>query len=67
MMASPTAIIALTDRLEVQLDEPNISFDPLMDSGLGKLSAQHAGVPLICRSVPICPDAQGLAPGLGTH
>jgi hypothetical protein len=32
-MASPTATKALTGRLRSQLDEPNISFDPLMDSG----------------------------------
>jgi hypothetical protein len=32
-MASPTATKALTGRLRFQLDEPNISFDPLMDSG----------------------------------
>jgi hypothetical protein len=32
-MASPTAAKALTGRLRFQLDEPNISFDPLMDSG----------------------------------
>ena len=32
-MASPTAIEALTSRLGRQLDEPNISFDPLVDSG----------------------------------
>jgi hypothetical protein len=33
IVASPTAIKALTGRLGFQLDEPNISFEPLMDSG----------------------------------
>ena len=46
-MASPTAIKVLTSRLERQLDEPNINFDPLIDSGRDGPSAQHAGVPLI--------------------
>jgi len=33
MTASPTAINALTSRLERQLVESTISFDPLIDSG----------------------------------
>jgi hypothetical protein len=38
--ASPTAIKALTSRLERQLVESTISFDPLIDSGWHGPSAQ---------------------------
>ena len=43
MMASPTAIKALSRRLEFQLDEANISLDPLVDSDRDRLSANKAG------------------------
>jgi hypothetical protein len=46
-MASPTAIKAMTGRLGRRLDESNISFDPLIDSGQDGPSAQQAAAPLI--------------------
>jgi hypothetical protein len=53
-MASPTAIKALTGRLRFQLDEPNISFDPLMDSGRDTESPHGMRECLwFCWSVPI--------------
>jgi hypothetical protein len=53
-MASPTAIKALTGRLRFQLDEPNISFDPLMDSGRDTESPHGMRERLwFCWSVPI--------------
>jgi hypothetical protein len=53
-MASPTAIKALTGRLEFQPDEPNISFDPLMNSGRDTESPHGMRERLwFCWSVPI--------------
>ena len=45
IMPSPIAIKARTRRLECQLNELKISFHPLVDSGHGMPSAQHAGAP----------------------
>ena len=53
IMASPTAIKALTSRLAFQLDEPNISFDPLIDSARDRVSAQMRQRLWFCWSVPI--------------
>jgi hypothetical protein len=53
-MASPTAIKALTGRLRFQLDEPNISLDPLM-TAVGTQSLRTAVRERLwfCWSVPI--------------
>jgi hypothetical protein len=54
IMASPTAIKALRGRLEFQLDEPNISLDPLVDGGWDTESPHGmAGAPLVLPSAPI--------------
>ena len=42
IMPSPIAIKARTRRLECQLNELKISFHPLVASGHGRPSAQHA-------------------------
>jgi hypothetical protein len=52
-MASPTAIKAFTGRLRFQLDEPNISFDPLINSGRDTQSAPGMRRLCSCWSVPI--------------
>src|SRR4249919_1738317 len=46
IMPSPIAIKPRTHRLEDQLNDLKISFHPLVDSGHGRPSAQHAGAPL---------------------
>ena len=43
---SATAIRAFTSRLGCQLNELKISFDPLVDSGQDRPSAQRVGAPL---------------------
>jgi hypothetical protein len=53
-MARPTAINALMGRLRFRLNEPNISFDPLMDSGRDTESPHGMRERLwFCWSVPI--------------
>jgi len=42
---SPIAIKARIRRLECELNELKISFHPLVDSGHGMPSAEHAGAP----------------------
>ena len=62
IMASPTAIKALTSRLGFQLDEPTISLDPLM-TAVGTESPHKCGSALALPEHTDCPGAQGLAPG----
>jgi len=65
-MARPTAINALMSRLRVRLDEPNIIFDPLMNSGRDTESPHGMqerlwfcwSVPIVC-GLRVCPEDLG--------
>jgi hypothetical protein len=65
IMASPTAIKALTSQLARQLDELNISFDPLVDAVPITLRAARRSATVVVERTQSL-DARSVAQGLGT-